>query len=909
MNLFDLQATINLNTSSFESGINKAKASAKSLTSSVANIGKDFKTTGEAVSNFGGKVTNMGKKASKVTAALGGVFTAAFTKSRSFIGTYESAMAVFTKKLQGGKDAARDLYKSLLQVARGSSFSQEALVSAGQTLTAMGIDAQTTTKYVQIATNAIAGLGGSSADIKRLSELFGKLSQETTFYTSDVNQLITAGIPAWEILAQKYHTTKDAIKEMASKGLIPASEALETITGALTETNEASEMYRFTINGLAESLKNGTLTGTIDSLNTSFRTFSLRLLDLDPNTKSGEANIIKLNEAISKFGSALEGIGTKFNFVGKWFGDALEKITNAIGNFNTFLATVPEDKLQKIAKVVLSIGAAGPALMATGKGINSIGEAFSGIGSALEFFKGGISSIGGIFSKVTESFGTFKSFASEITPSLQQIGSGFGDLFSGIGTTVQNGVGKITEFLSPMTEKVGSVFSSISGKVGEFLGPIGEKVGSTFSGIASKIGETLGPIGDKVGSAFSSISSKAGEFLGPIGEKIGGGLGGILGKVTSFAPQMTSGFTKLFNIGAIAGTFLAGLGLLQENFGDEITKFADKMIDEGPEIIQNLAEGIVNALPQLMDKGSELLEKLIQVINTNLPSIIKAGVEILSSLVSGLAKELPTLIPMALNMIITLVESLLDNIDQLIDSGIELVLGLADGLVNAIPDLIEKIPILIEKLLTAITTNLPKLVETGIKLVVKLAVGLVKAIPQLVKKVPEILKALLTAFGKGFDKMKEVGKNLIKGLWNGIKNIKQWILDKISGFCSGIMDGIKGFFGIKSPSRLMRDIIGKNLALGIGVGFEEKIGVLRKRMNKDLKSLTDGLETQNITYDASVSSKTNEGLVNGLSSIFEYGNSDLTIKLTADGLTSLATVLYDPIRKVAQQKGVYLSNA
>ena len=50
--------------------------------------------------------------------------------------------------------------------------------------------------------------------------------------------------------------------------------------------------------------------------------------------------------------------------------------------------------------------------------------------------------------------------------------------------------------------------------------------------------------------------------------------------------------------------------------------------------------------------------------------------------------------------------------------------------------------------------------------------------------------------------MAEIGSNLVKGLWEGIKNVKDWILDKIGSFCDGIVDGIKGFFGIKSPSRV-----------------------------------------------------------------------------------------------------------
>lgn len=80
------------------------------------------------------------------------------------------------------------------------------------------------------------------------------------------------------------------------------------------------------------------------------------------------------------------------------------------------------------------------------------------------------------------------------------------------------------------------------------------------------------------------------------------------------------------------------------------------------------------------------------------------------------------------------------------------------------------------------------------------------------KKLPDHLKALPS-------KMLTIGKDLVKGLWNGIKDMTSWVKDKISGFSKTVLDGIKGFFGIKSPSRVMRDQVGKMLAVGLAEGI------------------------------------------------------------------------------------------
>lgn len=93
-------------------------------------------------------------------------------------------------------------------------------------------------------------------------------------------------------------------------------------------------------------------------------------------------------------------------------------------------------------------------------------------------------------------------------------------------------------------------------------------------------------------------------------------------------------------------------------------------------------------------------------------------------------------------------------------------------------------------------------------------------------------------------KIMEVGKNIISGLWEGIQSKWNWLKDKVSDFCSGFTDGIKDAFEIHSPSRIMRDEVGKYLAQGIGVGFDDEMG----KVNLDIsKSLTSTINTTGIT--------------------------------------------------------------
>ena len=75
-----------------------------------------------------------------------------------------------------------------------------------------------------------------------------------------------------------------------------------------------------------------------------------------------------------------------------------------------------------------------------------------------------------------------------------------------------------------------------------------------------------------------------------------------------------------------------------------------------------------------------------------------------------------------------------------------------------------------------------------------------------------------------------IGENLMLGLWNGISDSVGWILDKVRDFGGVLIDTVKSVFGIASPSKVFADEIGKNLGLGVGVGFEDAMRDVSKDM-------------------------------------------------------------------------------
>ena len=180
----------------------------------------------------------------------------------------------------------------------------------------------------------------------------------------------------------------------------------------------------------------------------------------------------------------------------------------------------------------------------------------------------------------------------------------------------------------------------------------------------------------------------------------------------------------------------------------------------------------------------------------------------------------------------------------------------------------------------------------GIILIIKLSEGLIKAIPQLVSKIPEIIGSIVNGFGRSFSVMSDIGLNLVKGIWNGISDATGWILGKIKGFGQSIVDGIKSFFGIHSPSRLFKEEIGKNLALGVGEGFTDNMDGVVKDMQNSLPTNFDlGVNTSiNNSVLSSALGNLNGNSSNGGIFNISFGtvtiNNDNDIEMVADKLQS-----------------------
>lgn len=250
---------------------------------------------------------------------------------------------------------------------------------------------------------------------------------------------------------------------------------------------------------------------------------------------------------------------------------------------------------------------------------------------------------------------------------------------------------------------------------------------------------------------------------------------------------------------ASISNLMAGTGDLDQviksvsNFGNIVVKSIGEMAPKVVNGIVGLINGLVPMLPTL-------LQNL-------LPSVINGVI----MLTQGIVNSLPTILTTLASMLPTIITSVLAGLIQVTNSLTEMLPVLIPQIVDAILGLI---PILID--------NLPLFVKAGGQLIIGLTTGIIRSIPTLLSHIPKLVKSIFGLLAELPKLALDLGKQLVQGLWNGIKNVTGWVMDKIKGFGKSILKGIKGIFGIKSPSKEF-EFVGKMNSEGLIKGmYDEK---------------------------------------------------------------------------------------
>lgn len=429
---------------------------------------------------------------------------------------------------------------------------------------------------------------------------------------------------------------------------------------------------------------------------------------------------------------------------------------------------------------------------------------------------------------------------------LQNIGNTFKNFFNGtsqngssfiqnLGNTLKNGLGNIQNNSSGLLNGIKNLFSNGFNNIASNAGNLWNSVKGFFSnglsGVASNAGSMLSNIGSVFSNGFSSIASGASGLFSKLGSLFSGGLSGIASTVGGGLSGIAGSVGS--TLGGIASTVGGGLSGLVSSIGAGIGSIG-ATVSGGLGALASGAAGVAGTIGTTLSGAVATAGTALGGLGTTLAGLATAGgpVGIAIAGVGALGVGLVT----AYNKC----DWFRNGVNNAFNSIKNTVSNVCKGVGNVVSSMWD-----------------------GAKNVVSGAVN--------------VGKNIVTGIGNGI-------KNAASGLWNGVKKVG-----------SGIVNGFKSFFGIHSPSRLMRDEVGEMLPPGIENGIVAATPDLVKGTQQQMEKVVDaaqstlaqadtstiGSETPTLDYTGNVVSDKLDGMLSDFSSKIEDSFTTLIDRLNS----------------------------
>lgn len=332
------------------------------------------------------------------------------------------------------------------------------------------------------------------------------------------------------------------------------------------------------------------------------------------------------------------------------------------------------------------------------------------------------------------------------------------------------------------------------------------------------------------------------SLIGTVSEQLPAILGTVLPSLVEGATNLVTGLMAA--LPSVLSVFADVAPTVINTLVPALIELLPQITQTGIDVIVSLAQGIADALPQLIPAATDAIIKIVEVLTSpeNLGNLIDAALAIILALVDGLVDATPKLIAAVPDVITNLVTAIIANMPKILEAGVEITMALADGLIKALPELIAAIPNLILGIVQGIIDNLPEIIMAGPKIIAALATGLIEAIPDIVMVIPQLIRSIVDTF-LSFD-WGSIGKNIVEGIKNGFVNMWNSFKQTVENVFTGLVDGVKSFLGIASPSKVFAGI-GGYMAEGLGQGFDKEFSNVKRGIQSqlDFGTMTFGMSS------------------------------------------------------------------
>lgn len=633
-------------------------------------------------------------------------------------------------------------------------------------------------KKLPSATQAVKALGNASAAAAKggFKALETAIGGTITAFTAFSTAAITAGVTIGKTAIENYASYEQLVGGVETLFGDSAGKVQEYAASAYKTAGLSANAYMETVTGFSASL--------------------LQSLDGDTKAAAEKADmaITDMSDNANKMGTSMESIQTAYQGFAKQNYTMLDNLKLGYGGTKEEMQRLLDDAT-KLSGVKYDISSYADIVDAIHVVQTEMGITGTTAKEASTTIEGSINAAKSAFTNLTTG----------LADDNADIDALINQMIEAAGTVVDNVAPRIIQTINSIVGSVPKIISGLSGVVTGAAGQIGTLAQTLLPQLAQAFFWLISSIIEIMPQLLPQLLSAAANFFM-----------GILTGLNTVIPQLA-----------------AQIPVIITQITTTLTENLPQIIQAGVLILVNLINGITNAIPSLIEAIIALFPVITTALLENLPLIIEAGLNLLIALITGIVQAIPQLIAMLPQIITTIVSTLASMLPQIIEAGIVLLNSLISGIVQAIPQLIAALPQIISSIVNTLIQNLPQIISAGIQLLGALISGLIQAIPSLIAAIPQIVKAIFDTF-KAVN-WGELGKNVIDGVINGVKNAASSLIDVFKDLASSALDAVKDFFGIHSPSTVMRDQVGKMLPAGMAEGVEEGMDDEEERIRKAME--------------------------------------------------------------------------
>lgn len=517
-------ATLGLDTSEYEQGIEQAR---KETQSAANSLNRSANTAGSGVSGMASQFAAASAKATVLANMLTSLGTKAVGLAKGFVEmgiSYNAQIEKYTTgftNMLGSAQAAQEAMQAIQEDAARTPFDVASLTQANQLLISAGENAEYSRKVINALGDAVSATGGGSAELSRMAANLQQIANVGKAAAIDIKQFAYAGINIYQILADYTGKSVQEVQNMTisydllSQALIAASEEGGRYYNAMDTQSQ-------TMNGRISTLKDnvsqlaGLMTGDLSS---GIGVVIGHLNDMVVAAQEAykEDGWKGLGNAILELDNPISAIIKKFGQLGSAAVSALDKASyylnkalgkNAYAGYDSYEDYKSDQQKQRNRDRLRQNALSGKSVSNKSWSERQAEAAAASGGSSI------VTSPSGSSGKST---GT-KSTTETVIASVSHTAT----------TTAQNALGAVTTSVETLQEKVKDAAGNIKDRVTETTTETGKEmvngVATTYTLVTKKVTDANGKISTTTKKVYADMSKTLLGTLTTIAEKTFNGI-------------------------------------------------------------------------------------------------------------------------------------------------------------------------------------------------------------------------------------------------------------------------------------------------------------------------------------------------------------------------------------------------